>query len=111
MFPWPTRVHTSWYVCRPSGAGCGVWADSRGFTPVSGPVPLRGTFSWEVPTLCNTHTEPRAQVLWSHWDYPAEGMKIVFEMSNLQEPLRKRLGRKIKFKDDGNGMWVPSQAL
>ena len=25
----PTRLHTSWQVCRPSGAGCDVWADSR----------------------------------------------------------------------------------
>ena len=41
-----------------------------------------------------------AQVLWSRWDHPDEGLKIVFEMSKLQTvPEEHRLYRRICAKD------------
>jgi hypothetical protein len=106
-----TRWHTSWYVCRPSGAGCHVWADSRGFTPVSGPVPLRGTFSGKVPISRKKHREPprnhdrgrqppcRLRRLGSH--YPGEGLSIVSEMS---KPRSSACGAKERIAPDAARM-------
>ena len=66
----------------------GVWCLGRfpGFHPgLRASAPPGHLFWGGIYIVQNAYGAPGSGPM-SHWDYPGEGMKIVFEMSNLQAP-------------------------